>query len=416
VTRPSASAPGGFDPAYEWRAVLLLSLAFGLVGLDRWILPPLFPAMMADLGLNYADLGNLVGVLALSWGIAAIAIGRLSDKVGRRKVLLPALIGFSLLSGLTGVANGVAALLLVRGLMGVGEGAFLPASVAATSEASHPRRRGLNQGMQMSSFALMGFGFAPIIATQMLRLLPSWRAVFLLVAVPGLVIALFLFRLLREPPHIATGHVPAAQGDAAATPWSLVIKAHNIRVAILGLLCTMSCIFVMGAMVPNYLVDHLKLAPTEMGFIMSAMGWGGFVGEWIMPGLSDHIGRRAASILSFAGAWAATWMFARTGADSGLLFLWLGCVSFFCIGLLGILTGPVAVEAVPPALAASAIGVVSGTGEIFGGGIAPIMTGHIAQGYGITAIFWVPLIGLALGFLILFALRETAPRRAGIGS
>jgi sugar phosphate permease len=91
-------------------------------------------------------------------------------------------------------------------------------------------------------------------------------------------------------------------------------------------------------------------------------------------------------------------------------------VSFFCIGLLGILTGPVAVEAVPPALAASAIGIVSGTGEIFGGGIAPIMTGNIAQAYGITAIFWVPLIGLALGFVILFALRETAPRRVGIGS
>lgn len=41
------------------------------------------------------------------------------------------------------------------------------------------------------------------------------------------------------------------------------------------------------------------------------------------------------------------------------------------------------------------------------------MTGNIAQAYGITAIFWIPLIGLALGFLILFALRETAPRRVG---
>ncbi len=49
----------GWDTSYEWKAVLLLTIGFGLVGLDRWILPPLFPAMMKDLNLNYQDLGNL---------------------------------------------------------------------------------------------------------------------------------------------------------------------------------------------------------------------------------------------------------------------------------------------------------------------------------------------------------------------
>ena len=55
------------DSRYERTAILLLALGFGLVGLDRWIIAPLFPAMMQDLQLDYADLGNIIGVLGFSW-------------------------------------------------------------------------------------------------------------------------------------------------------------------------------------------------------------------------------------------------------------------------------------------------------------------------------------------------------------
>ena len=55
-----------WDSNYEWQAVLILSLAFGLVGLDRFILPPLFPTIMKELLLTYQDLGNLVGVLGVA--------------------------------------------------------------------------------------------------------------------------------------------------------------------------------------------------------------------------------------------------------------------------------------------------------------------------------------------------------------
>ena len=83
---------GGFDTSYEWKIILVLSLTFGLVGLDRFILPVLFPTFMKELGLSYQDLGNLVGILAVFWGLSAFAMGFLSDRVGRRKVLIPAVI------------------------------------------------------------------------------------------------------------------------------------------------------------------------------------------------------------------------------------------------------------------------------------------------------------------------------------
>jgi MFS family permease len=134
MSQPGAN--GSWNTAYEWKAVTLLGLGFGLVGLDRWIISPLFPAIAEDLQLNYQDLGNLVGVLGLMWGVFAIFSGRLSDRIGHRRVIIPAIILFSLLSGFSGMAGGIVSLIFVRALMGVMEGAYCPTSFVATAAAS----------------------------------------------------------------------------------------------------------------------------------------------------------------------------------------------------------------------------------------------------------------------------------------
>ena len=57
---------------------------------------------------------------------------------------------------------------------------------------------------------------------------------------------------------------------------------------------------------------------------------------------------------------------------------------------------------------------VVGAGEIFGGGIAPIIAGNVAQAYGIQAILWVALFGVTLGIFVSLFLKETAPRKIGV--
>lgn len=82
----------GWSRGYELKAVSLLAIGFGLVGLDRFIIAPLFPLIAEDLGLDYGDLGLIAGVLALTWGVASIAAGSLSDRVGYiGMVVVPAL-------------------------------------------------------------------------------------------------------------------------------------------------------------------------------------------------------------------------------------------------------------------------------------------------------------------------------------
>jgi fucose permease len=75
------------------------------------------------------------------------------------------------------------------------------------------------------------------------------------------------------------------------------------------------------------------------------------------------------------------------------------------------LTGPIATESAPVGLVSSAIGIVVGAGEIFGGGIAPSIAGFIAQHYGIQNILYLALAGVVLGVLVCLGLKETAPRK-----
>ena len=83
--------------------------------------------------------------------------------------------------------------------MGAMEGTYCPTSFTAVAAASKPRRRGFNQGLQQSGFALLGLALGPIIATQLLNVVPSWRWVFWIVAIPGFIVGMLLFFVLREP-------------------------------------------------------------------------------------------------------------------------------------------------------------------------------------------------------------------------
>jgi predicted MFS family arabinose efflux permease len=417
VTLPRGREPAsGWDTAYEWKAVTLLTLSFGLVGLDRWIIAPLAPAMIRDLGLSPQQINNLVAALGVTWGLAAVLMGGLSDRIGRRKVMIPALVAFSLMSGLSGAATGFATLFLVRGLMGVSEGAFCPTSFASTAEASKPSRRGFNQGLQQSTFALFGLGFGPILATQLQQAV-GWRTVFTLVAIPGLILAALTWFVIREPATVAADQAPADHDGPAVEPAGVgeLFRHRNVGLGMIGLLCAMCGIFVLSANTPLYLIERLKLTPVQMGFVTSAIGFGGFVGQWGLPAFSDYLGRRAMAVAGFLIGAGFLLAFIHTGPNPPLLFALLFASTAFSFGLLALLTGPVATEAAPVGRISTTAGLIIGTGEIFGGGLALVVAGAVISAYGIGSMLYLALGGLLVGGVLMLFLKETAPRLAKSG-
>lgn len=396
-----------WDTAYEWKAVTLLALGFGLVGIDRFMIMPLFPIMMTDLHLDYQDLGHITGALSVAWGFSAMFMGNLSDRIGHRKVIIPAIVMFSLLAGLSGLATGVGTLILIRAVMGFAEGAFTPASIVATLDASKPTRHGRNIGIQQMALPLFGLGLAPILVTQLLKFLP-WHSIFAIVSIPGLVVAFLLWKVLRNT-RASTAAEHTMTHDVAEHKWTDVFRYRNIPLNILGMLCWLTCLVVLSALFPSYLVDYLHLGMQQMGYVLSAIGFGGTLGTLVMPALSDRLGRKPVMILSVIGAAVFLVLLSRTGPNPTMLFTYLMLTLLFVFSMITLTVGPLSAESVPAKLMSTASGLVVGVGEVFGGGVAPVIAGYVAKHFGIQYIMYLGFVALAVGLVVTLCLKETAP-------
>lgn len=336
-------------------------------------------------------------------------MGNLSDRFGHRKIIIPAIIIFSLLAGFSGLAGSAGALMVIRAFMGLAEGAYTPASIVATLDASKPTRQGLNIGIQQTALPLFGLGFAPILVTQLLKVV-EWHWIFAMVSIPGLIVAYLLYKTLRDTnASMAARHT--ATHDVKQYRWTAVFRYRNIPLNMLGMLCWLTTLVVLSALFPSYLVDYLHLGLEQMGFILSAIGFGGTLGTLIMPALSDRIGRKPVMIISVLGAGAGLLMLMESGSDPYRLFLYLLITLFFTFSMICLTVGPLSAEAVPAKLMSTASGIVIGTGEIFGGGAAPALAGYVAQAFGIQYILHLAFGSLVVGLLVVLALRETAPVR-----
>jgi predicted MFS family arabinose efflux permease len=227
------------------------------------------------------------------------------------------------------------------------------------------------------------------------------------VAVPGLITAVLLGATIREPVTVkgTAGHAPQR------APLGTVFQHRNILLGMIGLFCAMTGIFVLSALIPSYLTDYLKLSSQQMGFVTSAIGFGGFFGQFGLPGLSDLFGRKTMAVVGFAGGAIFLYFFIHTGANPGTLFALLFGTTIFAFGLLALITGPIATEAAPLGLISFTAGIIIGAGEIFGGGVAPFIAGAIAQNKGIQYVPYFALAGLTLGIVVSLFLKETAPRK-----
>ncbi len=398
-----------WDARYEKKSVLLLCLGFGLVGFDRFMIMPLFPIIKASMHLSYGDLGIITGVLSIAWGASSIMAGRLADRFGPRRVLIVSILLFSLFAGFTGLAGSLLVLLVIRAVMGFAEGAFAPASVVATIEAAKPGRQASILGLQQAAMPLFGLTIAPILITQLLGIV-SWKYTFLIVIIPGLLVAYGMWKTIRNAsPRLAATHTTVRR---SSTPQSGLLRYRNIKLNIVGMFCWLTSLTVLTAMMPSYLIDHLHYGMKQMGFVLSAMGLGSCLGTVALLTLSDYIGRKPVMLISIAGAIISIFLLSRVTEPAFVYaFLLAGC--FFNFGALTLTTGPLSAESVPPSLMASASGLVIGVGEIFGGGVAPILVGFIVSFWGIDKIFLLAMAALGVGFCIAMMLTETRPKGFG---
>lgn len=400
------------DRKYELGILLLLTLANGVVALDRLTIAFLSPYIVKDLGLSNTQVGMLAGALSLAIAITSLLGGRLADRTGQRKlILIICTVIFSIGSGAGGLAATFTILLVARFALGVAEGPMVPISQTVMAETSAPARRGLNMGfMQMvGAFALGGMA-GPIIATQLAESV-GWRMTLFISILPGLLLAAIMFFFIRPDPDrkVARARPQLSFGSALRK----LLAIPNMRVALAVAAMFTAWLVLQNTFLALFLTEVKGLAPTAAGGVIAMGGAAGIIGGIGLPLLSDRIGRKPVVIgATLAGVLCPIALLMlpsdpfMLGAAILLGWIPLGIAPLYC--------ATIPTESVDPVLATTAVGLSMGTAELFGGMAAPALAGPIADAHGLGSVLWI-CVGLALAaaFAALF-LKETAPCIIGV--
>ncbi|MFO1399659.1 MAG: MFS transporter [Steroidobacteraceae bacterium] len=414
--RPAAGKGTGMGAGYQVMLVVLLSIHFGIVFFDRQALNFLMPAVQPDLGLNNTEVGLLAGLFSFAWALAALAIGYVSDRTGSRKgLLIGATLVFSVCSFLSGLAQTFMMMLGARLLMGIAEGGIMPISQSLIVSEVSEERRGLAQGFtQNFGSNLLGSFVAPVLLAVFVTNW-GWRNAFFLAGIPGLVAALLIWWLVKEPAPAAAG----GSGAGRKLTFREAFAERNVLLsAVIGVIMV-SYFVVCFAFMPLYLANVRHFDSQAQGWLMSVLGLSATVGSLAISALSDRIGRRPLMIIMpLIGVILPLGAMYFQGSVWGLAAIFF--VGWGLVGIFPLFMATIPSESVDRDHSATVMGLCMGVPEVLGGALAPAIAGYAADRTGsLTTPLWI-MFGLTIvGGLLGFGIRETAPRvlaRRGAGA
>jgi predicted MFS family arabinose efflux permease len=203
---PAISARGLWSP-YQIYVLVILLLVNASNYLDRAIVGILQQPIKEDLGLSDWQLGMISGpAFALLYSVAGLPIARLAERGNRITILGAALAFWSGMTALCGLALNYTHLLLARIGVGAGEGACTPTTHSLLSDYFTARQRGMAMAVLTTSINIAQFA-APVIG-GFVAYAWGWRAAFLLVGLPGILLAIVLKLTVKEPRRTGAAETP----------------------------------------------------------------------------------------------------------------------------------------------------------------------------------------------------------------
>ncbi len=390
---------------YERTLVAILFFTWGTVFLDRMSQLYLAPYFAPEFHLSDTQVGFLASVVAVTWAFSGLFFGAMSDRFGRRVILIPSVIIFSALSWLSGIAHSFEQLLLIRGLMGVAEGPCWAVINAINEESSSPSRRGRNVGLVVSAAALVGLFLAPILTTQIASRF-GWRWAFFVTGLPGILMAFLIWKFVKEPVKRSAG-IASSHGHVSLKAYLSILQFRNVWLCAFGAGAFLSWLFLQNVFAPLYITEVAHQAPTTAGFLLGAAGLGSFFVGLIFPALSDRLGRKptllfvAAISTILPIALCIPWLYGHLWLLAGILFFTQGGQAIAAMMMVLI-----PAESVAPQFSATAIGLTALVGEIVGATIAPALGGAMAEKYSLAAPLLMAAGGTVLVFLVSLFIKE----------
>lgn len=358
--------------------ILLLFLAGVVNFLDRGSLSIANVAIRGDLHLSGTEMGGLLSVFSLSYGLVQLPVGALLDRFGARILLGLGLLLWSGAQAATAAVGSYRAFLPLRVLLGIGEAPFFPAGVQSIEGWFAKEERGWPTGL-MNASTMLGQAIAPPVLTG-LMLASGWRSMFALIGGLGILLALAWFPLYRDPERVRQGEAKLhAQGEGRA--WAQLFRSRTLWGMVLGFSGINYTAWLYLAWLPNYLEveRHVSVARTgglaALPFLLGAAGMylSGLVADILTRQSRDPLRSRKAQIL-LGMVLSAGFTFLVPGAATAMGAVWLVGGALFCVHFAGTAAWGLTQYSAPQGQVAS-VAAIQNFGSFMVASVAPFLTG-----------------------------------------
>ena len=374
--------------------------------MDRSSLSIAAPHMIEDLGLTAADIGLLGTAFSLTYAFFQLPGGWLTDRLGAKPVYIIALGFWSIATSMMAFGHHLWHFMISRILLGVFEAPVSPTSAKIVAEWFPPRERGAAVGVYDS-----GSKWGPAVAPPILTFLIlgfGWRAMFVILGLLGVVVAIGFWIFYRSPEHdrrvsaAELAHIRAREEDdhapAGHIPWLRLFTKPQTWAMVLGFVAVVWTLNIFVTFLPLMLNDIYSVTDEALGWYTSIPfavgGVGGILGGWFTTKYSrmrTHLAplvckRQIAAVYGGALAICSILVGITTGHFAAQLSA-MSLALFFC-GALSAVGWSIPADVVTGSRVAS-IGSIQNFGGYFAGSLSPWLTGVLVT---TTGSYLIPFI------------------------
>lgn len=394
----------GVFSSQRWLALWAALFGFMLDAMDVLLYVFALQTLRSEFGWSNAQAGLVSSVTLITSSAGGVLAGALSDRYGRRRVLIYTILLYSFASAGTAFSHGLWDLIFWRALVGVGLGGEWSAGATLVAESWPAAQRARAVSFMQSGWALGYMAAAGLSAL----ILPNfgWRALFLAGVLPAL-LTVFIRRKVDEP-------AVWRNRGSRASPWRDLFRPPHGRTTLIATILATTVLFAYWGLF-TWLPGFLN-APREQGgagmTIVRTSGFvfavqiGAFFGYIAFGFLADRFGRRPAfsGYVLMAAALVPLYGLAPLYGEGWLLVLG-PLVGFFGTGFFS-LFGAMLAELYPTSIRGSGQGFVYNIGRGLSA-LAPYAVGALGDRHGLGAALGLNAGFFLLGAAIVFLLPET---------
>jgi sugar phosphate permease len=374
------------------------------------------PFISKDFGLTAFESGVLMSIFFAGYAIAQVPGGMLADRYGVRRVTTVAMLWWSGFAALTGAAGGLASMLVARFLFGLGEGVYPASAFKAVAVWFPMRERATANAVKLASTPLGG-ALAPLLVVAVMAF-GTWRTVFYVLMVPGVVIALLFWLVVRDDPAHSPRVTPAELAELQAGEDTSVAKIGP-RIGFIGAMREPGMLgyflvlftFNIGnwgfnGWLPTYLIKARGFSPAQMGVAASlpffAATIGCLVGGWI----SDRFfrdNRRIPIVIAQLAAALLLWLTYTSTSTTTLIVC--QTMSGFFLSFFSSTFWALPITTMPKSLMGVATGFINMAGQI-AAFLSPMLVGYLigASGGSFVSAFALIIGSILLSCALVFTL------------